>query len=84
MVDRPIGTRDSWHLFADDEIFFDLSHMTWNQNRLQAGGGARLSRRLFLDVYYLQRNPSGGSLTTRVLGTTLRVSLTAKNVGIGD
>lgn len=78
MVDRPFGARDLWHLFADDEIFFNLSIRSWNQNRFQAGGGARLNRRLFLDGYYLQRNPSGGAPTTRVLGTTLRVILTPK------
>jgi Protein of unknown function (DUF2490) len=78
MVDRPFGARDRWHLFVADEVFFDLSNAAWNQNRFQAGGGARLNRRLFLDGYYLQRNPSGDALTTRVLGTTLRVALTPK------
>jgi hypothetical protein len=72
LLDRPLGVR--WHLFVDDEIFFNLTNRSWNQNRLQAGGGARLNRRLFVDVYYLQRNPSGGAATTRVLGSTLRVS----------
>ena len=78
MVDRPFGASDQWHLFVTDEVFFDLSNAAWNQNRFQAGGGARLNRRLFLDGYYLQRNPSGGAATTRVLGTTLRVALTPK------
>jgi hypothetical protein len=78
MVDRPFGAYDLWHLFADDEVFFNLSNSSWNQNRFQTGGGARLNRRLFLDVYYLQRNPSGGAPTTRVLGTALRVTLTPK------
>jgi len=78
LLDRSFGLHDQWHLFADDDIFFNLSNTTWNQNRFQAGGGARLNRRLFLDVYYLQRNPSGHALTTRVLGTTLRVALTPK------
>jgi hypothetical protein len=79
LVDRPFGAHDRWHVFADDEIFFDLSAARWNQNRFQAGGGARLNRRLFFDVYYLQRNPSGGALKTRVLGTTLRVALTPRS-----
>ena len=78
LLDRPFGPRDQWHVFADDEIFFDLSAASWNQNRFQAGGGVRLTHRFFLDAYYLQRNPSGGTLTTRVLGTTLRVALTPK------
>jgi hypothetical protein len=78
MVDLPFGVHDGWHLFVDDEIFFNLSNSSWNQNRFQAGGGARLNRRLFLDVYYLQRNPSGNTPTTRVLGTTLRVTSTPK------
>jgi hypothetical protein len=66
-----------------EKVFFDLPHTTWNQNRLQAGGRARLSRLCF-DVYYLpvssylQRNPSGGASKTPVLGTALRVTLTPK------
>ena len=78
MVDRPFGVHDGWHLFVDDEVFFNLSSSSWNQNRFRGGGGARLNRRLFIDGYYLQRNPSGGAPTTRVLGTTLRVTLTPK------
>ncbi len=78
LVDRPFGAHDRWHIFVADEVFFDLSNTTWNQNRFQAGGGARLNRRLLLDGYYLQRNPSRGASTTHVLGTTLRVALTPK------
>ena len=78
LVDRALGAHDGWHVFAGDEVFFDLSAGAWNQNRLQAGGGARLNRRLLLDVYYLQRDASGPTPTTRALGTTLRVTLTAK------
>jgi Protein of unknown function (DUF2490) len=78
MVDRPLGARKRGHLFVDDEIFFNLSAANWNQNRFQAGGGARLNRRLFLDIYYLQRNPGGGAPQTRVLGTTLAVAFTPK------
>jgi hypothetical protein len=54
LVDRPLGAHDRWHLFADDAFFFDVSAGAWSQNRAQAGGGARLNRRLLLDVYYLQ------------------------------
>jgi len=75
LVDRPLGAQKRWHLFADDEIFFNLTNQSWNQNRFQAGGGVRLNRKLFVDAYYLQRNPGGGGETTRVLGSTLRVSL---------
>jgi Protein of unknown function (DUF2490) len=81
LVDRAFGAHDRWHLFAGDELFFDLSAGAWNQNRLQAGGGARLNRRLLLDVYYLQRDASGLAPTTRALGTTLRVTLTPKPEG---
>ena len=77
LLDRPLGSRDRWHLFADDEAFFDLSAGKWNQNRFQAGGGVRLSRRLFLDVYFLQKNPNGGQVT-RVVGNILRVELARK------
>ncbi len=78
VVDRPFGARDQWHLFVANEVFVDLSNATWNQNRFQAGGGARLNRHLFLDEYYLQRNAGGGAPTTRVFGTTLRVALTPR------
>jgi hypothetical protein len=80
-LDRPLGTHNRWHLFTDDEIFFNLKAGSWNQNRFQAGGGARLNRRLFLDVYYLQRTPSGGAATTNVLGATLRVGITPRKEG---
>jgi hypothetical protein len=77
LVDLPFGTRGRWHVFADDEVFFDLSASKWNQNRFRAGCGAQLSSRLFLDVYYLQRNPAGGVPETRVVGTVLKVTLTS-------
>jgi hypothetical protein len=73
-LDRAFGAHNQWHFFVDDEIFFNLSAGRWNQNRFQAGGGARLNRRLFLDVYYLQRNAAAPE--TQALGTTLRVELT--------
>lgn len=75
LVDKAFGASRRWHAFASDEIFWNLSNATWNQNRLQVGGGARLSRMASLDVYYLQRNANGGAATTRVLGTTLRILL---------
>jgi hypothetical protein len=64
-----------WHAFVDDEIFVNLSNSTWNQNRFQTGAGKRLSRRLSLDLCYLQRNASGGALPVHVLGTILTVKL---------
>jgi len=75
MADLPLGANDRWHIFAGDEIFFNLSAGNWNQNRFQAGGGAKLNRRLSLDIYYLQRNATGGAHSTHVLGTTLKVAL---------
>ncbi len=77
-LDREFGAHNRWHLFVNDEIFFNLSASRWNQNRFQAGGGARLNRRLFLDIYYLQRNAAAGAPEARVLGTTLRVALTPR------
>jgi hypothetical protein len=65
-----------WHSFVSDEIFFNLSNSSWNQNRFQAGAGRRLSPRLRLDFYYLQRNASGGAAPAHVLGTILTVRLT--------
>lgn len=77
-LDWPSGARGRWHLFTDDEVFFNLTAGSWNQNRFQAGGGARLNRRLFFDVYYLQRAPSGGAAKTTVLGTTLTVRIPSR------
>jgi Protein of unknown function (DUF2490) len=77
-LDRAFGARDAWHLFVDDEVLFDLSAGKWSQNRAQVGGGARLSRRLFLDVYYLRRNVSGGGPATNVIGNILKVALTPR------
>jgi hypothetical protein len=65
-----------WHAFVDDEIFFNLSNSTWNQNRFQAGAGRQLNPRLSLDLSYLQRNASAGALPVHVLNTILTVKLT--------
>ena len=75
LVDLSLGSDARWHLFGDDEAFFDFSTSTWSQNRLQLGGGVRLRPGVALDTYYLQRNVRGGAPTTHVLGTTLRVAL---------
>lgn len=65
-----------WHSFLSNEIFFNLSNSSWNQNRFQAGAGRRLSPRLKLDLYYFQRNASGGAAPAHVLGTILTVRVT--------
>jgi len=83
LLDRPFGRGNpldvnAWHLFVEDEAIFNLTARSWNQNRFQAGGGARLNRRLFLDVYYMLRNASGSNTSTQILGTNLRVALTGR------
>jgi hypothetical protein len=77
-LDRPLGPHNAWHVFVDDEAIWNLSAGQWSQNRAQVGGGARLSRRLFLDVYFLRRNVSGGGPATNVVGNILRVALTPR------
>jgi hypothetical protein len=47
-----------------------------NQNRAQFGGGMLLNGRLLFDVYFLQQNMPRPR-ETLVLGSTLRVDLTA-------
>jgi len=74
LLDWKVDARDRWHLFVDGELFWNLSNRTWNQNRLQAGAGYRLSRRLNLDLYYLQKNPAGAA-GIYVLGSDLTVRL---------
>jgi hypothetical protein len=74
LLDWKVDRLDRWHLFVDDEMFWNLSNETWNQNRLQAGGGYRLSRRLNLDLYYLQKNLAGAA-GIYVLGSDLTVRL---------
>jgi hypothetical protein len=81
LAEEALGTSRRWHLFADDEVFFDLTAGAWSQNRLRAGGGVRLQRRLLLDVYYLRRNAGGGAEPVHVLGTNLRISLTRASQG---
>jgi hypothetical protein len=75
LFDLPLGKHDRWHVFADDETFFNLSVAAWNQNRFQVGGGARLNSRLSLDVYFLERSLSGGAPETRAVGTSWKVIL---------
>jgi hypothetical protein len=77
-LDRSLGPRNAWHVFVEDEVIWNLSAGGWSQNRAQIGGGARLSRRLFLDVYYLRRNVSGGGPATNVVGNILKVALTPR------
>jgi hypothetical protein len=74
-ADLPVSPGGKWHLFGDDEIFFDFSTSTWNQNRLQLGGGMRVRSGVVLDLFYLQRHLRGGVPTTHVFGTTLKVTL---------
>src|SRR5262249_45420783 len=42
MVEVPIGRSAKWHVFGDDEAFFDTSVSSWTQNRLQVGCEARV------------------------------------------
>jgi hypothetical protein len=46
-LDLPIGALEKWHVFADDEVFYDFAVSAWNQNRLRVGGGTRLNKSLF-------------------------------------
>lgn len=78
LLDRLFGTEERWHIFLGNEVVFNVSTGTWNQNRVQFGGGRRLSSRLLLDVYYLRRDLSGGVPVQNVLGTTLRITLNAR------
>lgn len=75
MLEVPIGADDKWHVFTDDEVFYDFAISRWNQNRIRAGGGMRLNSRLFLDVYFLEQNERP-SFEALVVGSTLRVALT--------
>ena len=78
LLDLSFGNHDRWHVFTDNEMFFDLSAFARNQNRFQVGSGARLNRRLFMDLYYLQRNLPAPTPTTHVVGATLKVILAQK------
>ncbi len=78
LLDFPFGVKESWHGFASDEVLFNLSDRTWNQNRLQVGGGRQLTTHVLLDLYYLRRNLSGGAPAQNVLGTTVKISLRSR------
>jgi len=79
--DRPVGASEQWHVFVNDEIFFNLTAGNWNQNRFQVGAGKRFSPRLSLDVYYLERVSNGAAESTNVLGTVFTVRITPKKEG---
>lgn len=78
LVDVSFGARERWHTFASNEVILNLTDGNWNQNRLQFGAGRQLATRLFLDVYYLRRNLSGGAPSQNVLGTTLKINLRSR------
>jgi hypothetical protein len=78
LLGRPFGRAVRWHIFVDDEFFFDLSASKWNQNRFQAGMGAPVGRRSAQDIYYLLRNVNADAPVTHVLGLTWRIELTEK------
>jgi uncharacterized protein DUF2490 len=75
LFDMPLDRERTWHLFADDEVFFDYSASRWNQNRLQIGAGPRFRSGVSIDVFYLQRNVTSGLPSTRVLGTMVRLPI---------
>jgi len=76
LVDVPLDKSFSgWHAFADDEIFWNRGDDSWVQNRVQIGAGAPLTRRLFLDLYFLRRDLGRVVAPTFVVGTALRVKL---------
>jgi len=74
-VELPIGPTARWHVFGDDEAFFDTSVSGWTQNRLRVGGGARVVSGLSVEVFYLQRRVAGGVPSTNVFGTTAKIAL---------
>jgi hypothetical protein len=74
-IDLPLGEEGRWHMFGDNEVFFDLAASRWSQNRFQVGGGARVGPGVSLDVFYLRRTLIGGAPDTHVLGTTVKVVL---------
>lgn len=73
LIDIPL--KSGWHLFADDEIFYDFEVSGWNQNRTQGGAGFRLNKRLLLDLYFLQQTLRAPNRESPVIGSTLRVEL---------
>jgi hypothetical protein len=70
-----VSVDKTWHMFGDDEGFFDLSMSRWTQNRLRLGGGRHLSERVLLDVYYLRWSVISARTKTNVIGTAVTVDL---------
>jgi len=71
---RPIGVaRKRFSLFAWDEVYYSPIARRWYRNRLALGVGRRLSRKLSIDVFFVQQN-DGYSRPGDVnaLGTTLK------------
>lgn len=76
LLDLSFGSSERWHAFANDEVFYDFAVTRWNQNRAQVGGGFRFSKRLHLDVYFIQQNTNRPAEEIRAVGSILRVALT--------
>ena len=50
LVDVPFAGSSALHVFAKEEAFYDFEVSGWDENRVRAGVGARLSKRLSLDI----------------------------------
>jgi hypothetical protein len=74
-IDLPLGKEGRWHMFGDNEAFFDVGASRWSQNRFQLGAGTRVGPGVSLDVFYLRRTLIGGAPDTHALGTTVKVVL---------
>ncbi|HEX8941751.1 MAG TPA: DUF2490 domain-containing protein [Gemmatimonadaceae bacterium] len=78
LLDAPLD-HGAWHLFGDDEEFYDFSSRAWTQNRARLGAGHQLAERAVVDVYYLRKTVR--PTTTHVVGVTVRIQVTRPRQG---
>jgi hypothetical protein len=72
-LDLPFDSR-WWQLFMTDEAFYDFSRSAWSQNRFQVGVGRALSRKVRLDLFYMERNvKQSNPPASHIIGMTLEI-----------
>jgi hypothetical protein len=76
-VDISYAVLPRFHLFANDEVFYQFGIDRWNQNRAQVGFNRVINEAVSVDLFYLQRNTASEPKNTKGLGATVHLSFSS-------